>query len=279
MFTALFAAAIVIAIFVPSISASAASVTSLKAPVFVEEAKYESGATHPYNKQTNTLIVDWKDVKNAKKYKLYIKGGEFGSNFVLYKTVTSSTCTVTGLERCTNYKFRVRAINGDVKSPYSETITLKTARMDFDEAGWKAMCRIVFHEVGGINDDRWDEPIVWVSDCVVNTYVGAKYTNNKVFVNYYKKYNSIQDIIYKSGGFLSDAALTRRGATYSKVPDKVKTAVYGAVYAKATYKGIKNDFNVYYWCNMNHKVNSSKVSHSFALPWGGYGYIWNTYWG
>ena len=277
---AAFAASFALVFFGASINASAADEKSVKLskPVFVAEAKYESEATHPYNKQTNTLIVDWKDVKNAKKYQLYIKGGKYGSKFVLYKTVTKSTCTVTGLERCKNYKFRVRAVNGSSKSSYSDTITLKTARIDFDKAGWEAMCRIVYHEVGGIDNDFWDKPIVYISDCVVNTYVAAKYTNNKIFAPYYRKYNSIQDIIYKSGGFLSDAGLTRRGATYAKVPLKVKTAVWGATYAKAAYKGITNNFGIYYWCNRNYYMKSSKISYTFKLPWGGYAYIWNKYW-
>ena len=36
-------------------------------------------------------------------------------------------------------------------------------------------------------------------------------------------------IIYTSGGFLSDANLARRGATYQRVPEKVKTLIlFGA---------------------------------------------------
>lgn len=279
-FIAAFTVCFMFVILGESISAVAADEkkVTLSKPVFVEEAKYESEATHPYNKQTNTLIVDWKDVKNAKKYELYIKGGKYGTTFVLYKTVTKSTCTVTGLERCTNYKFRVRAVNGTTKSSYSNTVTLKTARMDFNKAGWEAMCRIVYHEVGGINDSFWDKPIVYVSDCVVNTYVAAKYTNNKIFAPYYKKYKTVQDIIYKSGGFMSDANLTKRGATYAKVTNKVKTAVWGAVYAKASLNGINNDFKIFYWSNRSYYTKSSKISYSFKIPWG-YFYVWNTYWG
>ena len=57
---------------------------------------------------------------------------------------------------------------------------------------------------------------------------------------------------------MSDAGLTRDGATYKKVTSRVKTAVYGAVYGKTTLNGIKNDYNVYYWCNRSYKSNDKK---------------------
>lgn len=258
------------------ISASAADV-KLSKPTMVAEKKYESEATHPYNKQTNTLVVDWKDVKNAKKYELYIKGGKY-SKWTKYKTVTASKCTVTGLARTTSYQFKVRAVNGSTKGAFSSVQTLKTARMSFDKGGWEAMCRIVYHEVGQMSGSMWDKPIVYVADCVVNQYVSAKYNNSKIWAPYYKRYKNVQDIIYKSGGFMSDAGLTRDGATYKKVTSRVKTAVYGAVYGKTTLNGIKNDYNVYYWCNRSYKSNDKRIAYSFKIPWG-YFNVWRSYWG
>ena len=259
-------------------SASAATVKKLAAPTITAEKKYDSAATHPYNKQTNTIIVDWNDVKNAKKYELYIKGGKY-SSYTKYKTVTNSTCSVTGLKRCTNYKFKVRAVNGSVKSEFSPVVTIKTARMDFDQRGWEAFCRVVTHEVGGMSGDLWDKPIVYASDCIANAYTYAKYTNHPIWTPYFRKYNSIQEVLYTSGGYISEAGLARRGVYYSSVPEKVKQAVYGAIYCKAAYKGICNNFSIFWWCNTSTKVTSSKVSYCFKLPWGGYACFWNQYWG
>ncbi|MBR3666917.1 MAG: fibronectin type III domain-containing protein [Ruminococcus sp.] len=276
-FVAILAVVTIYAFFSTGLRASAA-VKSLSKPTIVAEKKYDSAATHPYNKQTNTIIVDWNNIKNAKSYELYIKGGKY-TKWTKYKTVSSSKCTVSGLERCKNYKFKVRAVNGSVKSDYSAVKTIKTARIDFDQKGWEAICRVVSHEVGGCAGDVWDKPIVYASDCIVNQYVAAKYTKNAMWSSYYKKYNSIQDILYKSGGFISDSGLNRDGSYYSKVTARVKTAVYGAIYAKAALKGICNDFGIYWWCNRSYKINSSKVSYCFKIPWGGYGYFWNKYWG
>ncbi len=258
------------------LTVSAADV-KLGKPTMVAEKKYESQATHPYNKQTNTLIVEWKKASNAKKYELYVKGGQYKS-WTKYKTVTATKCTVTGLKRTTNYEFKVRAINGSQKGSFSSVQKLKTARMDFDKAGWEAMCRIVYHEVGMMSGSMWDKPIVYVADCVANRYVGAKYANNKTWVSTYKKYKNVQDVIYKSGGFMSDAGLKKDGATYNKVPARVKTAVYGAVYGKTSLNGIANDYNIYFWCNRSYKQNDKRIAYSFKIPWG-YFNVWRSYWG
>ncbi|MDE6150187.1 MAG: fibronectin type III domain-containing protein [Ruminococcus sp.] len=260
----------------PTISATTKKLTLAK-PVMVAEKKYESTATHPYNKQTNTLIVNWKKVSNAKTYQLYIKGGKYGS-WTAYKTVSGTSCTVSGLERAKTYSFRVRAVNGKTTSEFSSTQNLKTARMNFDAAGWEAMCRIVYHEVGQMNSDLWDKPIVYVSDCVVNRYVAAKYGGNNNWSAAYKNYSNIQSIIYNSGGFMSSAGLANDGAVYSRVPAKVKTAVYGAVYDIAAYKNIENDGSVYFWCNRSYYQSDSRIAYTFKIPWG-YFNIWTAYWG
>ena len=279
MISALITVVLVFTLINSDISASAAAaVKSLSAPKIVEESRYDSAATHPYNKQTNTIIVDWNNVKNAAKYELYIKGGAY-SSYTKYKTVTASKCTVTGLKLSTNYKFKVRAVNGSVKSSFSSVVTIKTARIDFDQRGWEAICKVVTHEVGGMDGNVWDKPIVYASDCIVNAYYRAKYTNHPIWTPYLKRYSSIQDVLYKSGGYISEQALTNRGVTYSKVPEKVKQAVYGSLYCKAYYKGICNNFSIFWWCNTRTKVTSSKVSYCFKLPWGGYGCFWNQYWG
>ncbi len=254
-----------------------ASAITIAKPTMVAEKKYDSGATHPYNKQTNTIIIDWNDLANANRYHVYIKGGKY-KDWTKYDTVKASTCTVTGLQRDTVYYFKVRGINGSYNGPFSNVQQMKTARMDYDYAGWQAMCRIVYHEVGQMSGSMWDKPIVYVSDCVVNRYVAAKYTNDKTWSSYYKKYNSIQDVIYKSGNFMSDARLTKDGATYNKVPERVKTALFGSLYAFSALNSIKNDYNIYYWSNSSYRKSDSRIAYSFKIPWG-YFYVWRTYWG
>lgn len=266
----------IVSVSYPYISVKTKKVTLAK-PSFIAEKKYESAATHPYNKQTNTLIVNWKKVNNAKSYQLYIKGGKY-TNWTRYKTVSGTKCTVSGLSRAKNYSFKVRAVNGKEVSAFSNAQNLKTARMNFDYAGWQAMCRIVYHEVGQMDSDIWDRPIVYVSDCVVNRYVAAKYGGNNDWSAAYKNYSNIQSIIYNSGGFMSSAGLANDGAVYSRVPTKVKTAVYGAVYDIAAYKNIKNDGRVYFWCNRSYYQSDSRIAYSFKIPWG-YFNIWTAYWG
>ena len=77
---------------------------------------------------------------------------------------------------------------------------------------------------------------------------------------------------------MSDANLARRGATYQRVPEKVKKAVWGAVYGVTFYNNIANDYNIFYWCNSAKAQSSSKIGYGFTLPWGGYMYIWRQYW-
>ena len=254
-----------------------AAAAKLGTPKMITQVDYGNEFTHPYNKQTNTIKVHWSKVSGASKYELYIKGGKYKS-WKKYKTVKNTNCTVTGLQRTTSYQFRVKAVNGSVASAYSKTQTIKTARMDFNKAGWEAMCRIVYHEVGKMSGSEWDKPIVYVADCVANQYVAAKYTKNAMWRSYYARYHNVQDIIYKSGGFMSSAQLSRDGANYSNVSTRVKKAVHGAVYGKTMVNGIKNDYNVYFWCNRSYKTNSSKIAYSFRIPWG-YFNVWRTYWG
>ena len=129
-----------------------------------------------------------------------------------------------------------------------------------------------------MSGSEWYKPIVYVADCVANQYVAAKYTRNAMWRSYYARYNNIQDIIYRSGGFMSSAQLSRDGANYSNVSRRVKQAVFGAVYGKTHLNGIANDYNVYFWCNRSYKTNSSKIAYSFKIPWG-YFNVWRTYWG
>lgn len=280
-----FAAAVITVLTVIFISgtmnADAASKTEaaakLAAPKMIAEKTIDSDYTHPYNKQISQITVHWNKVKGATSYQLYIKGGKY-KNWKLYKTVKDTKYTVTGLNRATTYSFKVKAVKGKTVSNFSSAQTISTARMNYDKEGWQAMCRIVYHEVGMINNSMWDKPIVYVADCVVNRYVQAKYLNSPLWAPFYKRYNNIQSVIYNSGGFMSSAGLARDGAVYSRVPSRVKTAVLGAVYAKTTYKKIQNDYNVFYWCNRSYKQNSSKIAYSFKIPWG-YFNIWRSYWG
>ena len=214
-----------------------AAAAKLSTPKMTAQINYGSDFTHPYNKQTNIIKVHWSKVRGASSYELYIKGGKYKS-WKKYKTVKNTNCTVTGLKRTTSYQFRVKAVNGSAASAYSKTQTIKTARMDFNKAGWEAMCRIVYHEVGKMSGSEWDKPIVYVADCVANQYVAAKYTKNAMWRSYYARYKNVQDIIYKSGGFMSSAQLSRDGANYSNVSRRVKRAVFGAVYGKTHLNGI-----------------------------------------
>lgn len=264
-----------------SVSAGAYALSSdtvkLSAPKFAPSRAINTGYTHPFNHQTNQITLHWGAVKGAAKYEIYIYGGKYTKR-TLYKTIKGTSCTVTGLTRANRYSFRLKAVNAAGKSEFSNVQTLSTARMDFDSAGWKAMCRIVYHEVGKINESMWDKPIVYVADCVVNRYEQAKYKNHALWAPFYKKYKNIQSIIYYSGGFMSSSQLAKDGANYSNVSDRVKKAVLGAVYGETLYKGIKNDNTVFYWCNRSYKTTSSNIAYQFRIPWG-YFNIWRSYWG
>lgn len=258
--------------------ASAAASGKVAVPKLASEKTYESTYTHPYNKQIDTIVLHWGKTSGANRYQVYVKGGKY-KNWTRYCTTTNNSVTVKKLSRATGYSFKVRAVNkNNVYSSFSPVQTIHTARMNYDKAGWEAMCRIVYHEVGRINDNMWDKPIVYVADCVVNRYVSAKYCNDPLWTPFYKNYNNIQSIIYQSGGFMSDYGLSRDGCNYKNVADKCKIAVWGAVYGTTSYKGIKNDYNVYYWCNRSYYTNSNKIAYSFKIPWG-YFSIWRTYWG
>lgn len=243
------------------------------------EAKYGNDSTHPFNYQTSRITLNWNAAKNATRYQIFIKGGDYKS-WTRVRTVfaTETSVTIKNLKRNTSYQFKVRGTIDDKKGEFSSVQTIKTARIDFDWEGWQAMCRIVYHEVGQIDDSMWNEPIVHVADCVVNRYEAAKYTNDKTWSSYYKKYSTIQDVIYKSGNFMSSSALTKSGATYSKCRQVVKLAVYGAVYNKVTVDDIKHSTKVYYWSNTSKKPTSKKVAYTYKIPWG-YFNIWSEYWG
>ncbi len=243
------------------------------------EAKV-SNDTHPLGYQTTRLKVRWNKVSGAKNYQLAIKGGKY-KKWTAFKLLSgsSSATTIKGLARNTSYQFKIRAVNGDSYGAFSAVQTLNTSRIDFNAAGWKAMCRIVYHEVGKSSDSCWDEPIVHVADCVINRYEAAKYLNDSLWAPYYKGYNSIQSMIYQSGGFMSDSGLANDGASYNNVSAKVKNAVYGSLYSKANINGIKHNTKIYYWQNTSYKPSGSKVAYVYPIPWGGYFSIWREYWG
>lgn len=253
---------------------------SLDAVTLKGEIKYDNGNTHPWGKQTNAIKIRWNPVEGAENFQVWVKGGDYKA-WTKVKTTrgTSYAYTVTGLDRDTEYSFKVRATVPGYCGPFSSVQKLKTGRMDFDEAGWKAMCRIVYHEVGQCSGSMWDEPIVHVADCVVNQYEAAKYLNDPTWSPYYRRYDSVQSIIYTSGGFMSDRGLAADGATYARVDTRVKLAVYGAVYDKIKIGDIKHDRNVFFWCNRSYCPTGSKVAYTYRIPWGGYFAIWRQYWG
>lgn len=275
-FTAMLLA--IITIFVLSgmgqLDAAAASRSPAK---FYAEKTFDTDYTHPYNHQIDTINLHWTKMSGATYYEVYILGGKY-TKWTKYKKVSTNSCTVTGLERTTDYQFKLKTIYGNYYTGYSPIQKIKTARFNYDQAGWEAVCRIVYHEVGMINDSMWDKPMVYVADCVANRFVSAKYGKDNIWVYYYRNYKDIQSMIYNSGNFMSSAGLTRDGAVYSRVPDRVKNACWGAVYAKTSYKSIVNDYKVYYWCNRGYYTSSSKIAYTFRIPWG-YFYIWREYWG
>lgn len=244
------------------------------------EIKYNNGETHPWGAQTNSLKIRWNAVDRVDNYEVWAYGGQY-TKWTKVKTLASDKLafTVKNLYRDTQYKFKVRASYSGCYGAYSDVQTLKTARIDFDKAGWEAMCRIVYHEVGGVNDKMWNEPIVHVADCIVNQYEGAKYLNDPIWAPYYKNYTSIQNIIYYSGGFMSDAGLAYDGATYANTTELVRNAVYGAVYDKIKVDNIPHDRKVFFWCNTYYYPSSYKVAYAYKIPWGGYFAIWREYWG
>ncbi len=241
------------------------------------EARYNSGKTHPFKYQTSRMTIRWKAAKGAKKYQLYIKGGKY-SKYTKIAETTKLSYTVKGLQRIKTYKFKVRGVNGSRKGAFSKVQSLRTSRINFDSAGWKAMCRIVYHEVGNIDDPMWDAPIVHVADCVVNRYEAAKYLDDPTWAPYYANYSSVQSMIYNSGDFMSDAGLTYDGATYSRCTSTVKKAVYGALYNRVMLSGEKPNKKVFFWSNTSYKPQSKKIAYSYKIPWG-YFNVWKQYWG
>ncbi len=264
-----------------STSASESQVSLMTLPkASLKSEALVSNATHPFGYQTNRLKVRWNKVTGAKNYQVCIRGGKY-NEWKKFKLIPASctSVTISGLSRNTAYQFKVRAVNGNNCGAYSAVQTLRTSRIDFDADGWKAMCRIVYHEVGQSPDPCWDEPIVHVADCVINRYEAAKYLNDSLWAPYYRGYNSVQSMIYQSGGFMSDAGLANDGATYNNVTNKVMNAVYGALYSKVTVSSIKHNSNVFYWQNTSYKPSGSKVAYVYPIPWGGYFSIWREYWG
>ena len=252
---------------------------TLAKPVIEQEKTYDTDYTHPWNHQTNQITVHWNAVAGAKTYMLFVKNGQY-STWTNVATTADTKFTVTGLKRETVYAFAVKAVGEeDAVSDLSTPVQIKTARMDYSAAGWQAMCRIVYHEVGGAAGSFWDKPIVYVADCVTNQYVCAKYTKKGVWAKYYSRYSNIESIIYTSGGFASSSVLAARGATYARVSQRVKVAVWGATYGVTALKNIANDYNIFYWSSTGSAVKSSKLGYSFKTPWGNYVNIWRQYWG
>lgn len=248
-------------------------------PVMLAEQTYETDYTHPWDKQTNQITVHWNASENAVSYKVFVFGGKYGS-WTELATTAGLEYTATGLRRDTSYTFAVKAVDENgVASDFSAPVVIKTARMDYSVAGWQAMCRIVYHEVGGAAGSFWDRPIVYVADCVTNQYVCAKYTHKGNWTAFYRRFSNIESIIYQSGGFASSATLSARGANYSNVNKRVKLAVWGATYGVTTYKGIANDYNIFFWNSTKKPVaNSSKLGYSFKTPFKNYVNIWRKFW-
>lgn len=78
---------------------------------------------------TNSATLSWSEVANANKYEIYMGQKSMAlSDMTLYRTVTTSSCDVSGLSAGSKYYFRIIAVNGSVKSPTSVPMTVTTKK-------------------------------------------------------------------------------------------------------------------------------------------------------
>ncbi len=74
-------------------------------------------------KTDKAVALSWSKVNGATKYEVYLyKDGKWTKN----KTVTGTSCTVSGLKSHTAYKFKVRAVNSAVNGGFSGTVSERT---------------------------------------------------------------------------------------------------------------------------------------------------------
>ena len=75
-----------------------------------------------------TVTVSWESVKDAKEYQVdYRKASE--ASFTSAPKTSGLTCTVSGLDYATEYKVRVQAIAGSVKSEWSDEVSVTTEEL------------------------------------------------------------------------------------------------------------------------------------------------------
>ena len=75
------------------------------------------------DKTEKSVSLSWQKVNGATKYEVYIfEDGKWKKE----KTVTGTSCTVSGLKSHTAYKFKVRAINSSAEGDFSDSVSERT---------------------------------------------------------------------------------------------------------------------------------------------------------
>lgn len=87
-----------------------------------------------YERTSNSIKLSWNAVKGADMYRVYIYNTET-KKYAKYKDTKSPSCTVTGLEANTSYRFRVTSYDKDGNGKYtkgksSKAITLTTLKKE-----------------------------------------------------------------------------------------------------------------------------------------------------
>lgn len=77
------------------------------------------------NYTDTTVTLKWKATSGASKYVVYLYNSST-KKYKAYKTVKSTSCTITGLKKNTSYKVSVRSVYGSKYSDYSAVQTVST---------------------------------------------------------------------------------------------------------------------------------------------------------
>ena len=97
-------------------AASTTPITSLAAPTGLSAVDASNGTSF-------SVALNWNEVANATSYEVSMNNG----GWTTLGTTSRPAYTATGLAADTTYQFRVRAVNGSVKSDYSATASVKTS--------------------------------------------------------------------------------------------------------------------------------------------------------
>ncbi|MFQ9892399.1 MAG: GH85 family endohexosaminidase C-terminal domain-containing protein [Emergencia sp.] len=206
--------------------------------------------------ENGSFTLSWRPVTGAEKYELYSKQAD--GSYKLLKTTSGTSYTTAVADYGKSFTYKVRAVNGNIKSAYSAEVTATNNKVEKPKVTvsnsssgkprltWEKVDGAVKYEIyrSGYSNGTYKKMYTTTGTSYTNTSAGAGYTyfyrvqaldkNGKVITksDVVKQVCKLEKPVITKG----NSGAGKPMLTWEAVPGAVKYEIYRSGYSNGTYK-------------------------------------------